>query len=183
MLVKQRPYRVIYRMRHKSFAHAGIRDVRVLICCLCCSQLMSNKLKRSSAPPTPRAAAITGHTVAEGDVIARITAGQSYTSSPTKALATLSRKSSGIWNPAAVEPVRVLLRLPAENADTVLEQFQEQVRLWKSNLQDSQHDTVAFQKARSHCNNRRLQYSCCCAVLCSSLLLNCVTMLACMYYN
>jgi hypothetical protein len=80
---------------------------------------------------------------ADSGAIAMITAGRpgsttrtpTYAGSPTKAAASLGRQSygtgaAGTWDAgaASTEPVRVLLGLPAEDPDTVLEQFQEQVR-------------------------------------------------------
>lgn len=112
----------------------------------CCSFLAdmaqgaSAKLGKVSAPVTPRAAALMAQAAANSDAIASIqlhrspsttNRAPSFNSSPTKAYASLGRNASGSWPAAGAgnEPVRILLGLPAEDAEAVLEQFQEQVCL------------------------------------------------------
>lgn len=72
---------------------------------------------------------VAARAAADAGAVAMISLG-----SPTKASATLGRHSfsqTGAWDAAGTttataEPVRVLLGLPAEGADSVLQQFHEQ---------------------------------------------------------
>ncbi len=88
--------------------------------------------KLGKAPMTPRTAAAVTHAAASNDAIATITLGNASPSfnRGTKAQAALGRSSSGVWNAiaAGAGPVRVLLGLPAEGAEAVLQHFQQQVR-------------------------------------------------------
>lgn len=107
--------------------------------------LQGTPLKLGKAPATPRTTAAVAQAAADNDAIATITlgtlgkvsAGLNHgmpSVSPTKAHASLRRSSSGVWNAigagACRSPVRVLLGLPAEDAETVLQHFQQQVGCW-----------------------------------------------------
>jgi hypothetical protein len=122
------------------------------------AQGASAKLGKVDTPVTPRAASLMAQAAANGDATARIQLQRansgidrthSFNSSPTKAYASLGRNASGTWIAAAAgnEPVRVLVGLPAEDAETVLEQFQEQVRALLT-LRHSQTGRVKFRQVK-----------------------------------
>lgn len=104
---------------------------------LLCLQVAVNKLGK--APMTPRTAVAVAAAAANSDAFATITLGNaanslnrgSFRTSPTKAQANLGRTSSGVWSAmgaaAGPGPVRVLLGLPSEGAEAVLQHFQQQV--------------------------------------------------------
>lgn len=103
-------------------------------------QVAGGKLGKTSYPMSSHAVMAAAKGAAENGAIAMISANRASTlgGSPTKASATLLCRQSfglmggtGAWEPAAgaTDPIRVLLGLPAEEAETVLQQFQDQVRL------------------------------------------------------
>jgi hypothetical protein len=92
--------------------------------------------KLGREPMTPRTAAAVAHAAVNSDAIATITLGNSLTrgsfkGSPTKSQANLGRSTSGVWSTIGAGsvsgPVRVLLGLPSDDAEAVLQHFQQQV--------------------------------------------------------
>jgi len=103
-------------------------------------QAAGGKLGKTSYPMSSHAIMAAAKGATENGAIAMISATRASTmaGSPTKASATLLGRQSfglmggaGAWETAAgaTDPIRVLLGLPAEEAEIVLQQFQDQVRL------------------------------------------------------